>query len=353
MQIVFRVDVSIQIGSGHVQRCLTLADQLKQKGAQLSFVIKEQEGNMKSEIEQKGYPVYQIEPTHLTDERIDAKATLAVIEQFFDQVDLLIVDHFQLSSIWESVVKSSVYRLMVIDDLANREHNCDLLLDQNYYHGFQLRYRNLVPVYCRLLLGPKYLLLRPEFYQIIRKQREYDPIKKVLVFYGGSDPTNETEKVLKALDHCSLADTTIDVVIGSSHRQAEQIKQLCARIKATYHFNIDYMAELIAEADLAFGAGGISMWERCYLGLPSVVTIVADNQCQATIDAEREGWILNLGWHEDVTTDDYQKVLKSSLQTPDKLKTIENKLKPFFNHEIGASHPVVNEICTLLVKSEE
>ncbi|MCZ0702100.1 UDP-2,4-diacetamido-2,4,6-trideoxy-beta-L-altropyranose hydrolase [Natronobacillus azotifigens] len=348
MQIFFRVDASNQIGSGHVQRCLTLAEQLKQKGAEIHFIINKQKGNMEAEIRRQ-YSVYFIECMISQGQELDAEQTVSVLREINRKVDLLIVDHHQLSVQWQNKVKPLVEKLMVIDDLANRKHNCDLLLDQNYYKDYRSRYKDLVPASCRQLLGPKYLLLRPEFNNVNRNLRKNESIERLLICYGGADPTNETEKVLTALKKYSMVDKfIIDVVVGSNYINVARIKQLCSEINANLHYNINYMATLIAKADLAFGAGGVSMWERCYLGLPSVVTIVADNQSRAVNDATDKPFVINLGWHHNVNVQDYYELINRLTVNLDDLKKIREKLVHFINQIDQHKCVVAEEIIALI-----
>ena len=266
MNIVFRTDASLQIGTGHVMRCLTLADELRQRGAVVSFVCREHPGNLIGLIEGKGYSVKRLpQPTSeyfVTSEDVahaawlgvpwqqDATETLAALGKM--QPEWLIVDHYALDCRWESILRPNVGRIMVIDDLADRSHDCDLLLDQNLYQNMATRYDELVPATCAKLLGPKYALLRPEFAQARNNLRQRDGrVRRILVFFGGVDPTNETEKAIHALVSIADRQFAVDVVVGGGNPHKQQIENLCAEHEGFhYHCQVDNMAELMAAGQI-------------------------------------------------------------------------------------------------------
>ncbi|MBY0123451.1 UDP-2,4-diacetamido-2,4,6-trideoxy-beta-L-altropyranose hydrolase [Bacillus sp. S/N-304-OC-R1] len=347
MNIIIRVDASIEIGSGHVMRCLTLADFLQEKGAEVAFICANLEGNMIDFIRENRYKVFPIGKG--LGNVIDAKATIDILNEH--QVDLLIVDHYQIDSNWEKTIKEKYYsiKLMVIDDLANREHECDLLLDQNYFKNLNNRYDHLIPAHCRKLLGPKYLLLRPEFYLGDKVKKAYKTIQDILVFYGGSDPTNETLKVLEAFDRLEVSNINVHVVVGLSNGKRDHIKEICAETQYSYYEQIDYIASLMRKSDLALGAGGVTMWERCFLGLPSIVTVVAENQIGSTHAAAEYGAIWNLGWHESVNMSNYVDIINRVLASPEMLTGMSNRARRLMHSEITYhTHPVVEAILEVL-----
>ena len=232
MIAVFRVDASTQIGSGHVMRCLTLAQRLnKEKQAEVYFVMRLLEGNLIKLVKDKGFTVLTLPETPVNNDlqgyakwltvtqKQDAKDTIDAIKELQD-IDLLIVDSYAIDYIWENELRLYVKQIMVIDDLANRKHNCDILLDQNFYLDKEKRYKKLVPENCQLYLGPKFALLRDEFYKVKANLRKRDGnIKNILVFFGGSDLTNETEKAIKAIELLNKPDITVNVLPGNAREQ--------------------------------------------------------------------------------------------------------------------------------------
>lgn len=285
MNVIIRTDASVKIGSGHVMRCLTVAKKLRAEGSHVQFWMEPLEGNLIEFVVQEGFE--------------------NILEA--EYADLYIVDHYGLGIEWEKMIRPYSKKLVVIDDLA-REHDCDLLLDQNVVPDFEIRYDGLVPEQCIKLLGPKYLIMRDEFIETRQQLRvRTTAVKRLLVFMGGTDPTNETMKILKALENFTFEH--IDIVVGYGNPVKESIREICVAKGYSYHCQINYMAHLMQQADFAIGAGGSTLWERCYVGLPSSATIVADNQSVTTEFAASLGIVKNLGWYEQVTVETYQNLL--------------------------------------------
>lgn len=317
--ILFRVDSSAAIGSGHVMRCVTLAEELRDSCKEILFICRELPGNLIKYIETRGFRVQRLSLGLETDNwQVDAEQTREILLHNKLKPDWLIVDNYGLDKQWESALRLLVRRIMVIDDRANRQHDCDLLLDQNYYQDMYSRYQGLVPKGARQLLGPKYALLRREF-RVARQQLSHrnGSVRRILVFYGGSDPTKETAKALQSIKLLNHHGITVDVVVGAANPNRELIKAICSgMVNTNFYCQVDKMAELMSRADLALGAGGIATWERCYLGLPALVTIVAENQ-RETVEALAEGGVIqNLGWHEEVTIANLVDSLKALLNNP-------------------------------------
>lgn len=346
MNILIRVDSSVKIGTGHVMRCLTFAEMLRETGCYVGFVMRAGLGDLCEYVKNKGFDVFPIIHDSSFAQEKDVHLTIEVIRQMKMHIDWCIVDHYQLDQQWEKHVQQYVHKVMVIDDLANRPHDCHLLLDQNYYKNYEHRYIGLVPSDCKLFLGPKYLILRSEFYKAKKSLKSWSGIvQRLLIFFGGSDPTNETEKVLCALQRLPLNDMEIDVVVGSANPNRLQIKKMCLDFNLNFHCQIDYIADLMKKADLSFGAGGVTMLERCFLGLPSIVTIVADNQRQSTADVAEYGAIWNLGWHEDVSVSDYAAILIEAISHPCQLASMRRKAFELFGYrDKNTIHPVVQAI---------
>lgn len=302
VKVAFRVDASSQIGTGHFMRCLALADELKQRGAQSRFVSRSLPEHLRSMLDAKGHEFALLDSVQDNDVLGDfahahwlgasqAQDAADSIQALSDGAwDWLIVDHYALDARWESVLRCTTRQIMVIDDIADRQHDCDVLLDQNFYTEMQTRYTGKVPAHCQLLLGPHYALLREEF----RRVRELvkpriGSVKRVLVFFGGIDADNYTWRAIEALYGANIPDLHVDVVIGTQHPCCEQIKTACMQHGFVCHVQTDRMAELMAGADLAIGAGGSATWERCCLGLPTLTICVADNQHKQVAEAAYEG----------------------------------------------------------------
>jgi len=304
MKIAFRVDASVQIGTGHFMRCLTLADELARRGAQIRFVSRYLPEHLVGLLAANGYELALLDRTEnntALDELAHAQwLGCSQAEDAADSLkalsdkawDWLIVDHYALDYRWESKLRPATRNIQVIDDIADRQHDCDILLDQNQYADMSARYADKVPDHCRLLLGPRYALLRKEFRQL-REQIESrkGSVQRILVFFGGMDADNYTGRAIQALVDIELADMHVDVVVGAQHPCREAIQDACLSHHFICHAQTNRMAELMAAADLSIGAGGGATWERCCLGLPTVAICTADNQRKQIVDAASEGLV--------------------------------------------------------------
>ena len=328
--VAIRVDSSEQIGSGHLMRCLTLAERLRKDGADVHFISRDLAGSLHRLVEEHGFPLHLL-PQHEEDPNLTGYAAWLTVSQEVDAeetgeilsrmqpVNRLIVDSYALDAVWEQRLRPLVREIFVIDDLANRPHDCDVLLDQNYYREMRHRYDGLVPPACMLLLGPSHTLLRGEFYAAREKIGVRDGVlRRILVFYGGSDVTRETEKAIRALVQLQLSSVAVDVVVGGSNPRRASIETLCAAYDFLhYHCQVSNMAELMANADLCLGAGGTTTWERCFLGLPAIVTAVAENQIQICEDCAEVGYICYLGRWDEVTEADIVKSVHKFMKALD------------------------------------
>lgn len=336
MKIVFRVDASIAMGTGHVMRCRTLATALKKDGANIQFITRAHPGHLGEMLAHDGFSVMLLpQPACIENNRNDYAAWLGVSQQEDanqtivalenQQCDWLIVDHYGLDRAWEAQVQSHTRKLMVIDDLANRPHECDMLLDQNYVVTSQERYLAWVPAHCQLLLGPRYALLRPE-YALCRETMEprTRDIKRLLVFMGGADNANITGKILAALSEAQLAHLEVDVVIGHGFiHKAEVAEQASARPNTHIHGSRPHLADLMAKADLAVGAGGGTTWERLFMGLPSLVLSIAENQVPACEALASSGLIRYLGDAHKIDVAAIKSALIESLAVAGSLRALE------------------------------
>ena len=329
MRAIFRADASTHIGIGHVMRCLTLADALRKRGARCGFMCREHSGHLMNLIRARGYEVHALPLADApapgqdnaphdhwlgADWVTDAQQTLAAMHGA--PIDLLVVDHYALDARWEKQVGAHCGKLLVIDDLADRPHDCDLLLDQNWLGDCpDMRYAGLVPDRCRMFLGPQHALLTPEYVQLRASMPARDGIiRRVLVFMGGADPGNQTSKVLEALMHPALQSLAVDVVVGVNHPAPERIRKAAAeRPATTLHQGIPSLAGLMAHADLMIGAGGSTAWERMCLGLPAIVIGIALNQLEICRALMAAGYIRFLGEMDTVAAADIIAAVQAGL----------------------------------------
>ena len=297
MNVILRTDASLEIGTGHVMRCLTLAQALQDHGARCRFVSREHPGHMVDAVRAAGFDVLALPepqpnfacseeqglyPAWLgADPATDALQTRALLP---DQlVDWLVVDHYAIDARWETNMRSACHRLLVIDDLADRLHDCDMLLDQTLNRQ-PADYAELLPSGCAILTGSRYALLRPEFAAertTSLKRKRGGQIRRLLIAMGGVDLHDVTSRVLLALVVCNLpSDIEVDVVLGWQAPWQDKVRQAARQLPfaVQVHVGIDNMARLMVECDLAIGAAGTTALERCCLGLPTIALILAPNQ---------------------------------------------------------------------------
>ncbi len=289
-------------------RCLTLADALMASGVSCHFICRDHPGNLIDFIRTKGFVVHVLPILQLAEESSEAHQSTCNgpelihrnwlgATQFEDahsctallaelRPDLLIVDHYALDIRWEQALQPYCRALMVIDDLADRPHLCNLLLDQTFGRDTK-DYRPWVPDDCRLLCGSQYALLRPEFaaqrhYSLQR--RAHPSLSQLLVTMGGVDKENATGQILQALHKCALPpECHVTVIMGPHAPWLEEVRRLAQTMPWSTKVlsGVSDMARLMADSDLAIGAAGATSWERCCLGLPTIMLALADNQVQS------------------------------------------------------------------------
>ena len=286
MNVAFRVDASPQIGAGHVMRCAALADALRERGATIRFVCRELPAHVRDMLVERGFEVVEI-----SGETSDAADTARALAG--QTWDWLVVDHYELDVSWETRLRSHARRILAIDDLANRPHDCNVLLDQNVHPRMTERYTGKVPSQCEMLLGPRYALLRDEFRRARAKvSARNGSVQRVLVSFGGADADNYTEPAVEALRECLAGlKVDVDVIVPAGHPKQREIEEACRQSGFACHVQTRCMADLMAKADLAVGAAGSTTWERCCMGLPSLAVSVAPNQHEVAQEAARRGLV--------------------------------------------------------------
>jgi len=305
MRILFRTDCSSDIGSGHLMRCLTLAEQFVARGGDVQFVCRQLPQAMLDRCYQANIKVSQLPanpsislgPSYhmLYDWEEDADLTRQIIGNH--TYDWIIVDHYGIDQRWQQKIRSACRWIMVIDDLGNRPHQCDLLLDQNLVANYSTRYQPWLPADCCRLLGPDYAMLQPQ-YQEFRSQAtpRFPPVSRILVYFGGADTFNLTGLTLGTLLKMELGELKMDVVAHLADPHFQAIKDLVDRdSRVRLHHSLPSLAPLMVQADLAVGGGGATSWERCCLGLPTIVVSLADNQLPIARELHRRGVVEFLG----------------------------------------------------------
>lgn len=304
MRVAFRVDGSQRIGGGHVIRCLTLADELARRGHEAVFVCAQLPEELGRRVREQGHGLVVLPASSDVSpadgdwdlrigepgvQRENAQCTLAALD---GRADWIVVDHYGLDRSWEQSVRSAGPRILVIDDLANRPHDCDMLLDQTFGRSAG-DYRALVPEGCRILAGSLYALLRPEFAaarpEALARRAVPRPVERLLISLGSTDVGGVTARTLEEVVEAGV-DCPIDVVLGSAAPSLDRTEQVAREHgQITIHADTAGMASLLTQADLAIGAAGTSSWERCCVGLPAVMLVLANNQQMIAGELERAG----------------------------------------------------------------
>lgn len=305
MRAIFRADASPVIGSGHIYRCLTLADSLKNNGWDCAFACTQETLTTVPALKNKGYDIL---PTDSV-----------------GPCDLLVIDHYGLDKTYEEGARRWARRIAVIDDLADRRHDCDVLLDMTYGRNPN-DYVGLVPESCTVLCGAHYALLRPQFPQnpmrSLERRKSLNTPPRLLLSLGSTNLQDVTGAVLKALAAYQNQKLAIDVVMGSGAFAYEAVKTLTQTMKlheVTLHTDTPDMAELMTKADLAIGAGGTTSWERCCLGLPTLLIEIADNQAMIADQLDKAGAVINLGSIQNFNPASLNRALNDLLNTPETL----------------------------------
>jgi len=290
--IIFRCDSSFEIGTGHVTRGLALAEKLRSLGLKSHFVCRDLKGHVGSMIQKQGFDL------SLISKDADDQAVILSLKPRW-----LIVDHYRLDETWEKHFEGKV-PIFAIDDLMNRKHHCQVLLDQNFHENAEIRYRALTGDRTRLLLGPHFALFKVPDSISPQKHFTSGP-KKVLVFFGGSDANGETLKFLEALKSHSTSHF-FQIVVTQSNAKIDQIQALPNGSSYEIFISPSHWPELLKTADFYLGSGGTVTWERMVVGLPGAVISVADNQTEIAQDLDRAGYQTFLGFHTHIQ---YEQVL--------------------------------------------
>ncbi|MEZ4743581.1 MAG: UDP-2,4-diacetamido-2,4,6-trideoxy-beta-L-altropyranose hydrolase [Bdellovibrionota bacterium] len=348
MNFLFRADASTTIGSGHVMRCLRLANKLQNEGHQIFFFQRDLNGNLIEFTIDQGINTIKLERTSgnkSTSEKsfyanwlevaqgVDASQCSEAIKKL-PPIDWIVVDHYALDIEWETAVNPGKYKILVIDDLANRKHNCDLLVDQNFYLNMNTRYSTLVPPECKLLLGPQFAIMDTSFQEYhlsypLRNDTNKKEIKNILVYFGGVDISNESLKVIDAISKSDvLKKFDFHFIIGLKNPHRKKILNLTKFIRNinTYDF-IKNMAQFMEQIDICIGAGGTTTWERACLGIPMLLVSIAHNQEKICQDLAQDGYIDYLGQADKIDSTVWQKALEEFLTSPIKHSIMSEKLR--------------------------
>jgi UDP-2,4-diacetamido-2,4,6-trideoxy-beta-L-altropyranose hydrolase len=338
MRILFRADASEAIGTGHVMRCAALAEGLRARGGRVVFACQSLPAPLATLLREMGFELATLASQPAIAARASPEETLAPAAQRSDAAavrsavagenfDWIVVDHYALDACWEDEVRGLAGRALAIDDLPGRAHRCDLLLDQNPGEQREARYRARACADLCCLIGARYALLRRGFAAArARSGPRPGPIARILVMYGGTDPTDETGKAVRALQSMPDMGAAVDVVVGGANPRAGALRAACARDpRMRFHYGTADVPGLMAAADLALGACGTSSWERCAVYLPALAVITAGNQRDIGDALASTGAAEVAGWHADVAAEDLAGATRRLAQAPDRVRAMSKR----------------------------
>lgn len=324
-------------------RCLALAHVLRRQGHQVTFACRQHPGNLIPTVEAAGFTVLTLPatcdgqpnlPGYLAwlgcSQEADAGATLALLEQ---DIDWLIVDHYALDDSWERRMRSRCRFILAIDDLANRNHDADLLLDQNALPNADTRYSGRVPTHCTQLIGPGYALLRDEFFT---PPPPHLTRHGVLVSFGGADTHDLTGLTVRTLSQ-AFPTLKADIVVTANYGPLADLRHWCAQHPPlTLHVQCDYMAQLMHHNQIMIGAGGAMHWERCVCALPALVVTLAENQRATTRFLAEAGACVWLGDGAVLNSTKLSTALQQLLSAPQQLAEMATRCKSWVPRADGA-----------------
>lgn len=312
--LLIRADASARIGTGHLMRCLALAQEWQAQGGTVTFITRCESESLRQRLANEDFRIVDLQQAYPepADWEITSQ-TLALQPNAW-----VVLDGYHFDPVYQRRIKEANHQLLVIDDMAHLDHyHADIVLNQNIY-THESRYPNREP-YTQLLLGTSYVLLRREFWPRRDWQRRVAPVgHRVLVTLGGSDPENVTLKALQALQQLELPELTAKVVVGPANKHLPTLRQEVERSNHPIELlnaGTD-MPELMAWADLAISAGGSTCWELAFMGTPMVIIILAENQKNITAGLAEAGAACNMGWYAALSSAALAETVTELLRNP-------------------------------------
>ncbi len=322
--LVVRADASEVIGSGHVMRCLAVAEQWRALGGQVLFACQPLKGHLITELQGRGYAarslpaLAEVNPWSIDTVEQDARATRFLMLELMDRNPSrqawLLIDHYQIDARWQAAVQLPGLRIAMLDDLANRPLKCDVLIDQNSLSHLHHRYVSLTPRHCRHLLGPEYTLLRADVQDAAAVRRTSDEGREVLIFLGGADNGRHTEQVIRQWRRQAADSLSAHVLCGSMNPHWEQLEGLCKDAQIAFSRAQRGMAQHIGRARAAIVACGMLAVELQALEVPSLLIPLSDIQRAVAHDFERRGRAVVLEPQQLSVPEAFDKALKRTLQ---------------------------------------
>lgn len=339
-QLLIRADANTQIGGGHFMRCLALAQAWQSCGGGVTFLSYCNSDTLLRRIESAGMSFVSVDQPH--PDPSDLRETLTLLDQraALDAAGCwLVVDGYHFSSAYHEAIRVAGHRLLVVDDMAHLPHyHADLLINQNI-HAKRLNYR--CDADTELLLGTEYVMLRSEFQSWRGWRREIPKIaSKVVVSLGSGDSDNVTLKVVQALQQGEISSLQVRVIVGPTNPHLETLRQAASRsTNVQLLIDVTNMPEQLAWADVAVSAGGSTCWELAFMGLPSVLIVMAENQLRIAQALDEARVAVNLGWHHQISIESMVDGIDELQRSWDTRRQISDNARSFVDGK-GASRVV-------------
>ena len=326
MNIFFRVDASESIGGGHFFRCISIAVALKKRGHLCSFICQEINDYFSSILDYHSFELIDLPKNSLIsdkDQLFEASNLTEKIKKNKIHIDVLFVDVYKINAVWEEKLKTSTDKLFAIDDLANRDHYVDYIIDQNAGRTeTDYKIHNLNRG--KILSGTRFAIINQDIADYRDKAlriRKKINNKNILINFGSSSHESLYSQFIKSLiSNGDMQGKSISLL--SSNKTSNEFKDLLDSLKVRLLTSLSpiELAKLYISSDFCIGAGGVSALERCCLGLPSGVVCIAKNQYLGSVQLEKKGCIKLLNNFPDLTVS--IDIIKNLLNDDDQLKDL-------------------------------
>jgi UDP-2,4-diacetamido-2,4,6-trideoxy-beta-L-altropyranose hydrolase len=323
--VIFRADASVAMGTGHAMRCVALAQAWQDEGGECIFAMAGGNPSLEERVRSEGIEIVTIVASAGTPQ--DAAQFVELAGKYHAR--WVVVDGYQFDIKYQRTLKDAGLKLLLVDDNGHAgAYVADIVLDQNA-QASESSYLHREP-YTRLLLGSRYAMLRREFKAWREWKRQIASVgRKVLVTLGGADADNITVQVIRALHVLSGENLEATIVVGGSNPQGGSLEEEVQRAGGAIRLlrNVLNMPELMAEADVAISAAGITCWEVCLLGLPALLIDVAENQTPVAQELERQGIAAYAGHGKDVRPESLAALLKSLLVSQERRAAMSERAR--------------------------
>lgn len=356
-KILCRADSSPLIGTGHIRRIEVLASELRKNGAEITFAARQcqdvEGADLITFLSKKGYVVNIMPTAKILFDPNDYTTWLGksvsedIDETFQDSTyDLCIIDHYGITSTWHNAARKYSSKLLAMDDEGKADLSVNILVNQNYYTDIKERYFNAAGDDTTYLLGPDYAFLRDEFIEARDKVSLRTNLNTLLVMLGGADPQNITRQIIEGLD--VDPNVKVIVVVGQAYggKRRDELESLTHSKGFELYFNTDKIADLMARADFAIGAGGTSSWERCCMKLPAATFSLATNQIEISSHLATTGAVIDLGSSDKFESDKLNEHITMLKNQPELIKNMSNCASHICDG-LGKNH-IVEKIYSLI-----